>query len=320
MDVLQKQSYPLRFFPGNRTFRWSLTLLTTVLLLFIARMGISILKLQKSTGSSVPWIGTGIVEVGSFFPFYKEPKAYAQSLMAYKQQYKYGTIVLVCAEGCYNYYYSAKEVQAVLFESPRRLWLPNTTPRQADRESALLLLHTFRDAIYLQRERYFVWQDESIMFVRPVTEAPIHSFNSIETKEVLPPRITALIREKQPHLPETLMVGRHLGGIYMNEFYLRIGKLAELPRVIEEMFQAVESQKLHMSVDMFLSAVTWYYGGTVGTTPIVANYDDEATARLVAANKVSILRHFTEFHGVIDLSPEEKEMLGPLEEIYTPFG
>lgn len=320
MDVLQKQSYPLRFFPENKTIRWSLTLLTMVLLLFVTRMGISISKLHKYSESSLPWIGGGIVDVGSFFPFYREPKAYAESLMAYKRQYKYGTIVLVCAEGCYNYYYSAKEVQAVLFESPRRMWLPDTTPRQVDRDSALLLLHTFRDAIYLQRERFFVWQDDSILFVKPVTEEPIHSFNSIATQEVLPPRLTSLIQEKQPHLPNKLMVGRHVGAIYMNGFYLTIGKFEELPTIIDDMFRAVESEKLHMSADMLLSAITWYYGGTVGSTSIIGNYDDKSITDLLVANKISILRHYTEFHGVINLSPAEKEILGPLEDIYTPFG
>ena len=249
--------------------------------------------------------------VGAVYLTYRQPKAFLNSMSAFRAAYPDGDMVLFRDTGGHNYSHAARYFGAHYFDEPRAFTSKATTTIDMRRSEAVVYLQSMREAVNLIQSPYFMHMETDVFVLRRVKEELQHQINGWAYDKRIIGKADAYVRSITGDLEGELVLGGFGGSIYETAFWRRVlNNETDMADFVDRYFDPVSGYKA-IGHDYLVSSLLFSRGGTMGDYEGFTEWFHGDLVKRLMLGHVSVFHGFKHLYDNQDFTDTELAILGP---------
>ena len=249
--------------------------------------------------------------VGAVYLTYQQPKAFLNSMAAFRAAYPDGDMVLFCDVGCHNYSHAARYFGAHYFSEPRAFTTKNTKTIDMRKSEAAVYLQAMREAVNIIKSPYFMHMETDVFVLRRVKEDFLHQVNGWAYDKRIVGKADAYVRSVTGNFETELVLGGFGGSIYETAFWRRVlNNEADMEDFLARYFDPV-SGYTEIGHDYVVSSILFSRNGTMGNYEGFSEWFHGDLVKRLLLGSVSVYHGFKHLYNNNDLTEGELAILGP---------
>jgi hypothetical protein len=249
--------------------------------------------------------------VGAVYLTYRQPRAFLNSMSAFRAAYPDGDMVLFRDVGGYNYSHAARFFGARYFDEPRSFSSKTTSTLYMHRDEAVVYLKAMREAVNLIESPYFMHMETDVFVLRRVKEEFQYQINGWAYDKRIIGKADTYVRSITGDLEGELVLGGFGGSIYETAFWRRVlNNETDMADFVERFFDPI-SGFLEIAHDYIMSSLLFSHRGTMGNYEGFTEWFHGDLAKRLMLGHVSVFHGFKHLYDNLDFTDAELAILGP---------
>ena len=249
--------------------------------------------------------------VGAVYLTYRQPRAFLNSMSAFRAAYPDGDMVLFRDVGGHNYSHAASYFGARYFDEPRAFTSKATSTIDMRKSEAVVYLKAMREAVNLIQSPYFMHMETDVFVLRRVKEELQYQINGWAYDKRIIGKADAYVRSVTGDLEGELVLGGFGGSIYETAFWRRVlNNETDMADFVERYFDPVSGYSA-IGHDYIVSSLLFSRRGTMGNYEGFTEWFHGDLAKRLMLGHVSVFHGFKHLYDNSDFSDAELAILGP---------
>jgi hypothetical protein len=249
--------------------------------------------------------------VGAVYLTYRQPRAFLNSMSAFRAAYPDGDMVLFRDVGGHNYSHAAGYFGARYFDEPRAFTSKATSTIDMRKSEAAVYLRAMREAVNLIQSPYFMHMETDVFVLRRVKEELQYQINGWAYDKRIIGKADAYVRSVTGDLEGELVLGGFGGSIYETAFWRRVlNNETDMADFVERYFDPVSGYK-EIGHDYIVSSLLFSRRGTMGNYEGFTEWFHGDLAKRLMLGHVSVFHGFKHLYDNSDFTDAELAILGP---------
>ena len=249
--------------------------------------------------------------VGAVYLTYRQPRAFLNSMSAFRAAYPDGDMVLFRDVGGHNYSHAASYFGARYFDEPRAFTSKATSTIDMRKSEAVVYLKAMREAVNLIQSPYFMHMETDVFVLRRVKEELQYQINGWAYDKRIIGKADTYVRSVTGDLEGELVLGGFGGSIYETAFWRRVlNNETDMADFVERYFDPVSGYSA-IGHDYIVSSLLFSRRGTMGNYEGFTEWFHGDLAKRLMLGHVSVFHGFKHLYDNSDFTDAELAILGP---------